>query len=312
MKAAHPTLILCLSLPLFAMAQEQNNAGIHSISLSQQQYRETFEFENNTQSLNVSGPSFQYSYGQENYSVGFNYQRADDHKQALNQILERQFSLMLETKGYGVFAQWYLGQAWLGISAQESSEINEYQFSNKDVLIKNKNELDTSSLSFDAGYGWYFESSQFSVSGQLSRQSNQQKTLYVESRDLLNIRNASQDESRIDENALLASATLDYGVYKDISFISPDLQLAANINITRIVSLSGNAHIQQNNRYNLPNSQLSQNAEDVTVDNQQDSTRYGFQVSLQGLQNSVILSMDTEDGQDMADAYFSVSVGTRF
>ena len=312
MKAAHSTLFLCFSLPLCAFGQEQANSGIHAISLSQQQYRETFEFENSTQNLNVSGPGFQYSYGQASYSVGFNYQMADDHKQVRYPVLDRQFSLMLETEGYGAFAQYYLGQAWLGISVQKSIEINEYDFASPNIAIKNQNEINTSNLSLDAGYGWYFERSQLSIYGQLSQQYNEEKTLYVESRDVLNIRSASQDSSLIDEEALLASITLDYGFYNDLSFINPDLQLATNMNVTHISSLSGNAHIQQNSRYNLPNSQLSQSAEELTVDNQQDSTRYGFQVSVQGMQNSVSFAMNIEDDQDMADAYFSVSVGTQF
>lgn len=318
MKAPHSTLLIWLSLPLFAHGQTSDESsdnmdnGIHSISLSQIQYREDFEFENSTQSLNITGPSFQYSYGQEHYGVGFNYQKADDHQQNLSQALERQFALMLETEGYGVFAQFYLGQAWLGISVQKSAEFNEYHFSNRDVLIKNQNEIKTDSLSVDGGYGWYFDTSQLSLSGQLSQQSNQQKSVYVESRDLLTLRNASQDTSNIKEDALLASITLDYGVFIDLAFINPDLQLVTNINISRITSLSGNAHIQQNTRYSLPNINPSQNTDALTVENQQDSTRYGVQVSLQSIQNSMSFSVDNEEGQDLADAYFSISIGTQF
>lgn len=314
MKTPLSTLLICLGLPSFSYGQEpdQSNSAIHSLSLSQTQYRENFEFENSTQSLNVNGPSFQYSYGQEHYSVGLNYQKADDHKQSLSQVLERQFALMLETEGYGVFAQFYLGQSWLGISVQKSTEFNEYNFSNEDVLIKNKNEIETQSFSVDAGYGWYFENSQFSVSGQLSQQANQQKTLYVESRDILNVRTANPETSNLNEDALLGSVTLDYGFFTDLVFINPDLQLATNVNITRITSLSGNAHIQQNTYYRLPNSNISQSSAESTVENQQDSTRYGVQVSLQGMQNSMTFSLDNEEGQDMADAYFSISLGTQF
>lgn len=315
MKAPYSTLLIWLSLPLFAHGQTSDdsmNNGIHSISLSQMQYRENFEFENSTQRLNVNGPSFQYSYGQEHYSVGFNYQKADDHQQNLSQVLERQFALMLETEGYGAFAMFYLGQAWLGLSAQKSSEFNEYHFSSRDVLIKNQNEINTDSLSLDGGYGWYFASSQISLSGQLSQQSNEQKSVTVESRELLTLRNTSQDTSNIKEDALLASVTLDYGMFTDATFINPDLQLAANISITRLTSLSGNAHIQQNTRYSLPNSNLSQNAEALTVENQQDSTRYGLQVSLQGMQNSMTFTVDNEEGQALTDAYFSLSIGTQF
>ena len=88
--------------------------------------------------------------------------------------------------------------------------------------------------------------------------------------------------------------------------------MATNISITHIVSLKGNAHIRYNTRYKLPNSNVSQSAGELIVENQEDSTRYGLQVSLLGQQNNLTLSMDAEEGQDVSYAYYRLSLGTVF
>ena len=294
-------------------AQDQaHDSAVHSVSLAHSQYKETFEFENASQQLNVKGPSFQYSYNQTDYSLGFNLQKAQDRMQNNYPLIERQFSLMFKSQGYGLSMQRYVGQGWLGLSAQRTTENSEYDFSQRTNKVNSQSEIQINSLSMDTGYSWYFEASSLSISGQLSYQDNQETTIYSQPNQSLNIPSTNQSTSILNENAVLANIRVDYGIFTPLEFFHPDLLLNTGINASYSKSLSGEAYIQQNNRVQLPNTSITQSASELEVDNAQQSTRFGVQISLLGLKNSVMFSVDKEDEQALDESYFSLSVGTQF
>lgn len=276
----------------------------HALSLGMVQQTQNFTLNDEQLELRVRSPKVRYQLATGPWLVMVSASQGDNNRSHISTNDPLRYQLYFEQTSESLYLDYNFEQSWISIGYSQSSQQQIYNANENGTRSASSSQADYRSFVIDAGYGWYFESSQLLATFGVSQQTSDEQY------QLLQISNhiqSSHDE--ITQSGWLAHASIGYQHYFSINE-QWDLMLGSGLYHSR--SIDGEAHISQTSRTRLPGNRVLTSEESVLIDSDSNSTSVIVQSGLITNYGSVNISADKLTDEDWQNALIELSVSVFF